>query len=134
MALSARRVHLLALMDPFVFAKLRIERPLLQPTELEGKSRSQFLQARLGLFLLAVLTSIVTVFSTALVGGHQRFIALLENISVMSHKDVITLVVKGGHLPATELCVVRKQAAQEPPGAMSQPGGETVEDQLRHVG
>ena len=130
--LSSRRVHLLALMDPFVFTKLRIEGAFLQPTELEGKSRPQFLQPCLGLFLLAVLAPIPT-FVTTLVGGYQRLVALLKDVSVMSHKDVIALVVKGRHLPTTELGVVREQAAQKSTGTMSQSCGEAIEDQFRYV-
>ena len=134
MKLSSGGIHLLALMNPLVFTKLCIERPLLQPTELEGKSRSQFLQARLGLFLLAVLAAPVTIFSTSFIGGHQWLVALLEYVSVMSDKDVIALVVKGGHLPTTELSVVREQTAQKSTGTMTQPGRKAIEDQFRHMG
>lgn len=106
MELPPCRVHLLSLVDPLILSKLGIERPLLHPPELESKSRPQFLQACLGLLLFAIFPAALPAFG-ALV-GHQGFIALLKNIPMVPHKDVITLVVECRHLSSAKLSIVRK--------------------------
>ena len=106
MELPPCRVHLLSLVDPLILSKLGIERPLLHPPELESKSRPKFLQACLGLLLFAIFPAALPAFA-ALV-GHQGLIALLKNIPMMPHKDIIALVMKCRHLSATELSIVRK--------------------------
>ena len=45
MELSPCDIHFLALVDPFVLTKLRVKGSLLEPSQLECKSRSQFLQS-----------------------------------------------------------------------------------------
>ena len=126
MELPPCRIHLLSLVDPLILSKLSIERPLLHPSELESKSRPKFLQTCLGLLLFAIFSAALTAFA-ALV-GHQGLIALLKNIPMMSHKDVITLVMECCHLPTTELSVVREQAAQKSTGAMAQSSRKAIED------
>ncbi len=52
--LSPRGVHLLPLVEPLILPELRIKRPLLQPSHLQGESRTEFLQSRLGLLLTGI--------------------------------------------------------------------------------
>ena len=62
MKLPPSRIHLLPLMKPLVFAELRIERTLLQPFHFHRKSRSEFLQSRLGLFLTGFFVDVFALF------------------------------------------------------------------------
>ena len=82
------------MVDPLVFSKLRIENALLQPLELEGKSRAQLLQS-----------------------GARTVFFLAVDITMMSNKDEITLIVKRDNLAAFELWLVREKRAQKTPRA-----------------
>ena len=118
--LSPRGIHFLPLVEPFILPKLRIERTLLQPPHLHRESRTELLQSRLGLLLPSSLVDLPR--------------ALLEHVTMMPDKYEIALIVKSGDLPSTELRVVREETTEEAPGAMTEPGGESVQVQLRYVG
>ena len=89
---------------PLIFRVQRVKCPHLEISRLQRESRPQFLQLRL---LLA-----------------------LKHISVLSHEDVISLIVERYDAPAIELRRCREHGAQEPAEPAAEPRVEIVEDEL----
>ena len=115
----SRYIHLLSLVEPFVFAKLSVKSPLLKPPHFEREAGSQLLQPGLRLGLVRLLV---------------HLLPFLKHIPMMTNKYVVALVVESSHLPAAKLSVVREQTPKETTSAVTQPGRETVEYELRNVG
>lgn len=117
MELSPARVLLLSLVEPLVLPEFRVEAPAKQPAHLQREPRPELLELSPGSVLLLVG-----------LGGTG-----LENVAVVTNEDVVSLVVEGDDLAPLELRIVREERAEEAPGAVTQAGGEVVEDQLRNV-
>lgn len=93
MKLSARRIELMLLVNPLELAKLRVERALLQPAQLQREARSDFLQPRL--------------------------LLVLKRVAVMPYKDKVALVVERHDLVTLKLGLMLEQRAQETTDAMA---------------
>lgn len=81
MELPTARVHLLALVDPLKLSLNGVKGTVLQPAQFERELRAQLLQPR----ALAVV---------------------IEQVAVVSHENVVTLVVERHNLAAAELGVL----------------------------
>ena len=102
-------VHFLAV-DPLVLAKLGVKEPLLKPLEFDGEAWSELLEPR-----------------------SRPVLFFAVNIAVVAHKDEISLVVKGDHLPAFKLRLVGEERAEEATGATAEPSDEIVENEFWDV-
>eukprot|EP00978_Attheya_sp_CCMP212_P000884 scaffold1902_cov45-Attheya_sp.AAC.1 len=126
-------------MEPFVFTELTVKGTLLNPAHFKSKPGPQFLKAcrcfgwrwLLGGFLTVFLGG----FCRSRSRGHSRslFFSSFKDVSVVSDKDVIALVVKGGHLTSSKLGIVREQTAQKAACSMTQSRREPIQDQFWNV-
>lgn len=58
------------------------------------------------------------------------FLIKLEHLPVESEKDEVSLIVKGGDLSTHKLRVLREQSGEQTTNAVSEAGGEVVENHL----
>jgi hypothetical protein len=91
-------------MNPFIFTELGVEGSFLQPFQFEREPRSQFLKPRSdGLFFLPI------------------------NISMMSYKYEIALIMKRDHLSALQLWIMGVQRSKEAANTSADSGAKVVQ-------
>ena len=106
--LPATGIHLFSFVHPFKLAVFGVKRALLQRPQLQREPWSQFLQTNL--------------------------FRILENVSVVSKKDKVSLVVKGHNRPTCELWLLREQGIKQPSNLVPETCVELVQDHFRLVG
>ena len=131
-------------MVPFVLSVVQVVETLLQPLQLQGEARSQFLK----LDVLCVIENVSAIKAATIKEKSEEKKIMFglqcnqgtkgkreekKNGPVKSNKDEVSLVVEGDDLPPFELRIVRKQRSKHSSHTVTQACVESIQNELRTV-